>query len=362
MLLYLSLLLADYISPFNVFRYLTLRSGAALVTSFALSVFLGGAFISYLRRVQKRGQPIREDGPQSHLITKRGTPTMGGLLMLGTATVSTLLWSDIFTPYVLPALLVMLGFGAIGFVDDYSKVTKHSVRGVSGRVRLAAAFVLAGVAAAWIYYCSPLAQTGAFYVPFHKHAFWHWGALFIPFAAFVQVGSANAVNLTDGLDGLATVPVAICAAALGLIAYLVGNFQFAEYLFLPHVPAAGELAVFCAALVGAAAGFLWFNAPPAEVFMGDTGALALGAGLGYVAVVTRHELVWALMGAVFVAETVSVMLQVASFRLTGRRIFKMAPLHHHFEQLGWKETKIVVRFWIVSFMVALLALSTLKLR
>ena len=362
MLLYFLATLTAWFGGFNVLRYLTFRAGAALVTAFVIGVVAGAPFIAFLRRVQKRGQPIRDDGPQSHLLTKRGTPTMGGIVILGAFTASSLLWADIRTAYVLPALLLTLFFGLIGFADDYMKVKKHNVKGVSGRKRLLIALAAGVLAGFWIWMKAPHAYAGALMLPFVKTPIVLFAPLMIAFASLVIVGSANAVNLTDGLDGLVAVPAAIAASALGLIAYLAGNIQFAEYLHIPYLPDAGELSVACAAMAGAVIAFLWYNAPPAEVFMGDTGALAIGAFFGYTAVVTRHEFVWAIIGSLFVAETVSVMLQVASFRTTGRRVFRMAPLHHHYEQLGWKETKIVIRFWIVAFIAALLGLATLKLR
>jgi phospho-N-acetylmuramoyl-pentapeptide-transferase len=342
----------------NVIRYLTFRSGAALMTALFIGLLIGPRFITWLRARQGKGQPIREDGPASHLITKKGTPTMGGLLILICLTVSTLLWMEWDKPFVWAALFVTLGFGAIGFLDDYNKVMKRSTAGVSGRMRLLAEFLIAGSA---VYYISLFTGTSLYY-PFLKDVGTDLGLFYIAFGAFVIVGAANAVNLTDGLDGLATMPVIIAAMAYGIIAYLVGNAVFANYLGVHFVPGAGELLVFVGALMGAGLAFLWFNAPPAAVFMGDTGSLALGGAIGTIAVITNHELVLVIVGGLFVLEAVSVIVQVASFKMTGKRVFKMAPIHHHFEQLGWPESTVVIRFWIISLVLALVGLATLKLR
>jgi phospho-N-acetylmuramoyl-pentapeptide-transferase len=361
-MLYWLIDLSDKISVFNVFRYITFRTGGAIVTA-ALFVFLFGPWIiDHLRLRQGKGQPIRPDGPQSHLITKAGTPTMGGLMILSGLVVSTLLWANPRNPYVWIVLGVTLGFGFIGFYDDYLKVTKQTHAGFAGRQRLAIEALIAGLAClafVWIGR-APLSSTVVF--PFFKDVLLDLGWFFILFGAFVVVAAGNAVNLTDGLDGLAIVPVMIAAASFGLIAYLAGNAVFAEYLQIHYVPGTGELAVLCGAVLGAGLGFLWFNAPPASIFMGDTGSLALGGMLGAIAVVTKHEIVLAVIGGLFVLEAVSVIVQVVSFRLTGKRIFKMAPIHHHFEQLGWTEPQIVIRFWIISVVLALAGLSTLKLR
>ena len=354
--------LADEISAFNVFRYLTFRSGGAVLTALLVSFVCGPAVIRWLRAHQGNGQPIRNDGPERHIIDKAGTPTMGGFLILLAMTVSTLLWADITSGYVWVVLLVTLGFGGVGFVDDYLKVTRQSSKGLSGKLKLAIEIAIGIGATVWIMQLTrdPLASTVA--VPFLKDVLVDFGWIFLPFAVCVMVGTSNAVNLTDGLDGLAIVPIMIAAACFALIAYLVGNAVFANYLQLHLVPGAGELAVVCGALVGASLGFLWFNAPPAMVFMGDTGSLAAGGAIGAVAVITKHELVLLIVGGLFVLETVSVIVQVASFKLTGRRVFRMAPLHHHFEQKGWAESTIVIRFWIIAFVLALLGLATLKLR
>jgi phospho-N-acetylmuramoyl-pentapeptide-transferase len=349
---------AEFQGVLNLFRYLTFRSGGALVTALAIALVIGPRFITYLRAKQGKGQPIREDGPASHLLTKKGTPTMGGLMILISITISTILWMDVANGFVWACLFVTLAFGAIGFLDDYGKVTKRSHKGLSGRTRLALEFLIAGLACTWI-----ASRTGTtLYLPFLKDIGIPLGLFYIGFAAFIVTGFGNAVNLTDGLDGLATMPMIIAAAAFAIIAYLIGNIRFSDYLGVHHVAGAGELAVFCTALIGACLGFLWFNAPPAAVFMGDTGSLALGGALGTIAVVTNHEIVLLVIGGLFVLETVSVIVQVISFKTTGKRVFRMAPLHHHFEQKGWAESTVVIRFWIIAIVLALAGLSTLKLR
>jgi phospho-N-acetylmuramoyl-pentapeptide-transferase len=357
MLYYLSQY-ADQFSILNVFRYQTFRTIGAVINALVLGLVLAPRLIAWLKLKQGKGQPIREDGPQSHLLTKKGTPTMGGLLILICLLVSVLLWADLGNIYIWACLIVTLGFGLIGFSDDYAKVTKSSTAGVSGKVRLLAEFAIAGGAAYWI-----ATQSGsALWLPFLKNISIELGILYIGFAAIVIVGAGNAVNLTDGLDGLAIMPVIIAAATFAIIAYLTGNAKFADYLQIHPVPGAGELMIFCGALIGGGLAFLWYNAPPAMVFMGDTGSLALGGAIGSIAVVTKHELVLLLVGGLFVLEAVSVIVQVISFKTTGKRVFKMAPLHHHFEQKGWKEPTIVIRFWIIALMLALVGLSTLKLR
>ena len=362
-MLYLLLFpLADQFTPLNLFRYLTFRAGGAVMTALFLSFFFGPAVIRWLKSKQGKGQPIRSDGPESHLLTKKGTPTMGGVLILLAMSLSTLLWADLSNAYVWAVMLVTLGFGLVGFADDYMKLVRRSSGGLPGRVKLAATVLFAVVAAAIIviYTREPLATSLA--VPFFKSLLIPLGWAFVPFAVLVMVGSSHSVNLTDGLDGLAIGPVIIAAGCFALIAYLSGNVVFANYLQINHVPGSGELAIVCGALVGAGLGFLWFNAPPAMVFMGDTGSLALGGALGTIAVVAKHELVLAIIGGLFVLETVSVMVQVASFKLTGRRVFRMAPLHHHFEKKGWAEPTIVIRFWIIAVILAVIGLSTLKVR
>ncbi len=362
MLYYLLVPLADDIIVFNVFRYLTFRTGGAVMTALVICFILGPRIIGWLKAKQREGQPIREDGPESHLLTKKGTPTMGGLLILIALTLSTLLWADLSNGFVWVVLMVTLGFGLIGFGDDYLKLTRRNHRGLPGRLKLVCQFSIALLAVLWVQYLSPEKLDSSLAVPFFKDFLINlsWG--FIPFAMVVMVGASNAVNLTDGLDGLAIVPIAIVAACFALIAYLVGNAFFAEYLRIINVPGTGELAVFCGALIGASLGFLWFNAPPAMVFMGDTGSLACGGALGAIAVAAKHELVLVIIGGLFVVETASVIVQVASFKLTGKRVFRMAPIHHHFEKKGWAESTIVIRFWIVAVILALIGLSTLKLR
>ncbi|BAL74932.1 MULTISPECIES: phospho-N-acetylmuramoyl-pentapeptide-transferase [Bradyrhizobium] len=345
----------------NVFRYITFRTGGAVVTG-ALFVFLFGPWIiDHLRLRQGKGQPIRADGPQSHL-AKKGTPTMGGLMILSGLTVGTVLWANPLNPYVWIVLAVTLGFGFVGFYDDYLKVTKQTTSGFGSKLRLLIEAAIALVACYALVRLNRDPASTALTIPFLKDTVLHFGWFFVVFGAFVIVGAGNAVNLTDGLDGLAIVPVMIATASFAMIAYLAGNAVFADYLQIKYVAGTGELAVLCGALLGAGLGFLWFNAPPASIFMGDTGSLALGGMLGAIAVAVKHEIVLAVIGGLFVLEAVSVIVQVVSFKLTGKRIFRMAPIHHHFEQLGWTEPQIVIRFWIISVMLALAGLSTLKLR
>jgi phospho-N-acetylmuramoyl-pentapeptide-transferase len=353
---------SEYFNPLNIFRYITFRTGGATATAMLFVFWLGPSIISLLRLKQGKGQPIREDGPKSHLLTKRGTPTMGGLMIMAGVLVSTLLWANLANRYVWVVLLVTVGFGAIGFYDDYLKVTKQSHKGFSGRSRLALEAVIAGVACIAIATISTPALSNKLALPFSKDLLFDIGWFFVVFGAFVIVGAANAVNITDGLDGLAIVPVMIAAGTFGFVAYLAGNAVFANYLQIHFVPGTGELAVICGALIGAGLGFLWFNAPPAQVFMGDTGSLALGGLLGTISVAAKHEIVLAIVGGLFVLEILSVIIQVASFKLTGKRVFRMAPIHHHFEQLGWTEPQVVIRFWIISVILALVGLATLKLR
>src|ERR1700752_881505 len=348
-------------SALNVFRYITFRTGGAVATGAPFVFLLGPWIIDHLRIRQGKGQPIRTDGPQSHLM-KKGTPTMGGLMILSGLVVSTILWANPLNPYVWIVLAVTLGFGFVGFYDDYLKVTKQTHSGFAGRIRLAIEAVIALAACYALVRLGPEPFATALVIPFFKDIALNLGWFFLLFGAFIIVGAGNAVNLTDGLDRLALVPVMIAAASFGMIAYLAGNAVFSDYLQIHYVAGTGELAVLCGAVLGAGLGFLWFNAPPASIFMGDTGSLALGGMLGTVAVATKHEIVLAVVGGLFVLEAVSVIVQVLSFKLTGKRVFKMAPIHHHFEQLGWTEPQIVIRFWIISVVLALAGLSTLKLR
>ncbi|MDX2141881.1 MAG: phospho-N-acetylmuramoyl-pentapeptide-transferase [Rhodospirillaceae bacterium] len=353
---------ADQIPVLNVFRYLTFRAGAAVVTAMFVCFVFGPAIIQWLKAKQGKGQPIRQDGPQSHLITKQGTPTMGGVMILLGIGIATLLWADLSNRYVWVVLLVTLGYGLIGFMDDYMKVKRRSVGGLAGRLKLAAEIAIAVAAAVWIADISAPDLSNKLALPIFKDVLLDLGVFYIAFAAFIMVGAGNAVNLTDGLDGLAIVPVMIAAGVFVVISYLIGNSVFANYLQVHYVAGAGELAIFCGAVVGAGLGFLWFNAPPAMVFMGDTGSLAMGGALGSVAVVTKHEIVLGIVGGLFVLETISVIVQVVSFKLTGKRVFRMAPLHHHYEEKGWAESTIVIRFWIIAMILAIAGLATLKLR
>lgn len=354
--------LSDGGDLFNLFRYITFRAGGAFFTALVFGFLFGRPLIDLLKRRQRNGQPIREDGPESHLLTKVGTPTMGGVLILGAIAVSTVLWARWDTPYVWIVLFVTLAFGAVGFVDDYQKIVQSHAGGVPGRVRLAIGFAIAGVAAFLASLVHPSDLTYQLAFPIFKDVLLDLSWFFLPFAMFVIVGSANAVNLTDGLDGLAIMPVMIASAALGVIAYAVGRVDFSEYLDVHYVPGTGEILIFCSALIGGGLGFLWYNAPPAAVFMGDTGSLALGGALGAIAVATKHEIVLAIVGGLFVVEALSVIIQVLYFKRTGKRVFLMAPIHHHFEKKGWAEPQIVIRFWIISLILALIGLATLKLR
>ncbi|HEY5644888.1 MAG TPA: phospho-N-acetylmuramoyl-pentapeptide-transferase [Pseudomonadales bacterium] len=360
MLLWLTDFLSQYVSGFSVFQYLTFRTMVSVVTALAMSLLIGPYVIERLSHHQI-GQTVREDGPQSHF-SKAGTPTMGGALILIVILITTLAWGDLGNRYVWTVLLVTMAFGVIGWADDYLKLSRKNSRGLIARWKYLWQS-LVGIIAAWFLYSSAtLPAETALIVPFFKEVAIPLGAGFLVLTYFVIVGMSNAVNLTDGLDGLAILPTVMVGAALGLIAYLVGHTEFSQYLQIPYIPDAGELAVFCGALIGAGLGFLWFNTYPAQVFMGDVGALALGAALGVVAVIVRHEIVLLIMGGLFVLETVSVILQVASFRLTGKRIFRMAPIHHHFELKGWPEPRVIVRFWIITLVLVLVGLSTLKLR
>ena len=346
---------------FNLFRYITFRSGAAFFTALIFGFLFGRPLINLLRRTQQHGQPIRSDGPEGH-VSKAGTPTMGGVLILGAVIVSTLLWARLDNPYVWMVLFVTLAFGAIGFADDWAKIRKNNHHGVPGKLRLALGFTIAGIAAAWASWFHPPELSYQLAFPVFKDVLLNLSWFFIPFAMIVIVGAANAVNLTDGLDGLAIMPVMIAASTLGAIAYAVGRVDFTDYLDVHYVPGTGEILVFCAGLIGGGLGFLWYNAPPAAVFMGDTGSLALGGALGAIAVATKHEIVLAIVGGLFVVEALSVIIQVLYFKRTGKRVFLMAPIHHHFEKKGWAEPQIVIRFWIISLILALIGLATLKVR
>lgn len=346
---------------FNLFNYVSFRTGGAVLTAFLLSLAMGPAMIRWLKSLQGAGQPIRTDGPETHL-KKAGTPTMGGLLILLSVTISTVLWAHPSSPFVWLALLVMVGFGSLGFGDDYLKLTKRNTDGLSGRLKLVGQTIISLVATFGIVHFLPSDISTSIAIPFFKDFFVPLGIFFFVWSVFVMIGASNAVNLTDGLDGLAIVPVAIAAACFGLIAYLVGRVDFSEYLQIPYVPGTAELSILCGALVGGAMGFLWFNAPPAMIFMGDTGSLSMGGVLGTIAIMVKHELVLAIVGGVFVMETISVIIQVASFKLRGKRVFLMAPIHHHFEKKGWSESTVVIRFWIIAMVLALIGLSTLKLR
>lgn len=353
--------LADDFIFFNLFRYLTFRTGCAVMTALVLSFLIAPGMIRWLRAKQAGASNVRQYLEEAHK-AKHGTPTMGGLMILVSVTISTLLWADLANLYVWYALLVMVGFGLIGFGDDYLKLTKKNSKGLPGKMKLLAQCAIGLIATFGIMHSLPDGMDTHVAIPFFKHLLINLSYFFIPWALVVMIGASNAVNITDGLDGLAIVPVAIAAACFGLISYLAGHAVYAAYLQIPYVPGTGELAILCGALVGAAMGFLWFNAPPAMVFMGDTGSLAMGGVLGAIAVMTKHELVLAVVGGLFVLETLSVIVQVMSFKLTGKRVFAMAPLHHHFEKKGWSESTIVIRFWIIAVILALVGLSTLKLR
>ncbi len=353
--------LGDLVPGLNLFTYLTFRTGGAIMTALTLSFLIGPRLIRWLKTKQTHGQPIREEYLPGH-ITKAATPTMGGVMILASVTASTLLWADLANPFVWIAVFVMVGYGAIGALDDYLKLTTQGTQGLAGRWKIAGQVVIGALATLAAMAALPEHLATSVALPGFKDLLLPLGALFILWALVVLVGASNAVNLTDGLDGLAIVPVAIAAACFGLIAYLVGRADFSGYLGIPYVPGTGELAILCGALIGGAMGFLWYNAPPAAVFMGDTGSLALGGALGAVALMTKHEIALAIIGGLFVLEAASVIVQVVSFKITGRRVFRMAPLHHHFEKMGWSEATIVIRFWIIAVVLAIVGLATLKLR
>jgi len=352
----------DYFQPLNLFNYITFRSIGALLTALIISLLFGQKVILLLKKIQKKGQPIRLDGPQSHIILKKGTPTMGGLLILLAFTISTILWAKLDNIYVWIILGVALSFGLIGLLDDWLKVSRMTSNGLKSYQKLIPQMFIAFLAAWLIGQNTPVNYQNSISIPFLKESLFLVGVFYVPFTILVIVGSSNAVNLTDGLDGLAIVPVMIAAASLAVIVYLVGHINFSTYLQINYVPGVGEIAVFLGAIIGSGLGFLWFNAPPAMVFMGDTGSLSLGGVIGVSASASRHELVLIIIGGLFVLETISVIVQVLSFKLTGKRIFRMAPLHHHFEQKGWAESTIVIRFWIIAVILALIGISTLKLR
>jgi phospho-N-acetylmuramoyl-pentapeptide-transferase len=352
---------SDQIGVLNVFKYITFRTGGAIFTALLFVMLFGPGIIDLLRVKQGKGQPIRDDGPKTHLL-KTGTPTMGGLMIIAGVTVATLLWAHLGNPYIWIVLGVTLSYGAIGFYDDYLKVTRRTSSGFSSRIRLLLELGVAAVATSLVMWLGPPEISQMLTVPFFKNVVFELGPFFVLVGIIVIAGAGNAVNLTDGLDGLAIVPVMIAAATFGLITYLIGNAKFAGYLQIHYVAGTGELAIICGALIGAGLGFLWFNAPPAMIFMGDTGSLALGGTLGAIAVATKHEIVLAIVGGLFVLETLSVIIQVTSYKMTGKRVFRMAPLHHHYEQQGWQESTVVVRFWIISVVLALVGLATLKLR
>ncbi|MGB0914032.1 MAG: phospho-N-acetylmuramoyl-pentapeptide-transferase [Phaeobacter italicus] len=360
-MLYWLTALSDGGDFFNLFRYITFRAGGAFLTALLFGFLFGPPLINVLRRKQGKGQPIRDDGPEAHL-AKAGTPTMGGLLIVGALVTATLLWARWDNPFVWLVLFVTLSFGLIGFADDYAKVSKQNTAGVPGKLRLALGITIAVIAALWAAAYHPEALQNRLAMPVFKDTLINLGLLYVPFSICVIVGAANAVNLTDGLDGLAIMPVMIAAGTLGIIAYAVGRVDFTEYLDVHYVPGTGEILIFTAALFGGGLGFLWYNAPPAAVFMGDTGSLALGGALGAIAVATKHELVLAIVGGLFVVEALSVIIQVLYFKRTGKRVFLMAPIHHHFEKRGWAEPQIVIRFWIISLILAMIGLATLKLR
>ena len=354
--------LSDVWSFLNLFKYITFRSIGATLTALILALMVGPWMIRSLQKLQSSGQPIRSDGPKRHILEKSGTPTMGGTLILLAITVPTLLWANLTNPFIILALIVTLSFGAIGFWDDYQKLARNNSKGIPARTRF---FLQTGIALLAAYTLKSIDQSGSFgqlAIPFFKNFTLDMGWFFFPFAVLVIVGTSNAVNLTDGLDGLAIGPTMLTAASFLIIAYVTGHSKFADYLGIPYIAGAGELAIFCGAMVGAALGFLWFNTYPAQVFMGDVGSLSLGAALGCVALITQHELVLIIIGGIFVVETLSVIIQVASFKLIGKRVFRMAPIHHHFELKGWAEPKIIVRFWIISIILALVGLATLKIR
>ena len=362
MFFYLAETYTQYFTFFNLFNYISFRTGAAVLTSLFFSLIFGEMIIKFLSTIQPIGQPIRSDGPKKHLFEKAGTPTMGGILILASITISVFLWAKLTNYYVWISLFACIAFGLVGFLDDYKKIYSKSSYGLKVSTRIILQIVLAFIIVFLIYSTMPENLNSTINFPFFKNLIIDLGMFFFIFGIFIIVGSANAVNLTDGLDGLAIVPVMIVATTFAFIAYVSGNINFSEYLQINYIEGSGELSVFCGAIVGSALGFLWFNAPPAKVFMGDTGSLSLGGGIGTLSIMTKHEIVLAIVGGLFVLETLSVIVQVISFKLTGKRIFQMAPLHHHFEKKGWAESTIVIRFWIITIVLALIGLATLKIR
>jgi len=353
--------LVDQFSALNVFRYLTFRTGLSVMSSMTIVFLVGGPFIKFIQSHKITG-PIREDGPIDHIVKKVGTPTMGGVLILIGILFGTLLWADLSNTYIWVLLMVATSFGLLGAFDDYLKIKHKNSRGISSGMKIILQIILSFIAILLLTSFGNHEHLKNLYFPFFKNVTLHLGLFFIPFSLFVIVGSSNAVNLTDGLDGLATVPVMLVALSFTLICYVVGNTVFSEYLQIPYIPNVGESSIFCGSIVGSCLGFLWFNAPPAKIFMGDTGSLSLGGSLGAVAIISKHEIVLGIIGGLFVLETVSVIIQVLSFKITGKRVFMMAPLHHHFEKKGWAESTVVIRFWIISIILALIGLATLKLR
>ena len=345
----------------NVFKYLTFRTGLSFFTSLVIVLFIGGPFIKFFSN-QKIFNPIRDDGPEDHIVKKIGTPTMGGIIILLGLIISVILWSDLSNNNILFCLYIALSFGLLGAFDDYKKIKQSNSSGISSKFKITVQIILALLGVGLFAYFNDYHDLNNLYFPFFKNLIINLGWFFIPFAVFVIIGSSNAVNLTDGLDGLATVPVILVAACFAFISYVTGNIVFSNYLQIPYIEGTGEVAIFCGAIIGACLGFLWFNAPPAKIFMGDTGSLSLGGSLGAVGIITKHEIVLAITGGLFVLEAVSVMVQVISFKLTGKRIFRMAPIHHHFEKKGWPESTVVIRFWIISIILAMIGLATLKLR
>jgi len=359
---YLAETYTQYFTFFNLFNYISFRTGAAILTSLFFSLIFGGMIITFLSTIQPAGQPIRSDGPERHLFEKAGTPTMGGVLILASIIISFILWAKLTNYYVWISLFACIAFGLVGFLDDYKKIYSKSSYGLKASTRVILQIVLAFIIIFLIYSTMPENLNSTINFPFFKNLIIDLGIFFLIFGIFIIVGSANAVNLTDGLDGLAIVPVMIVAITFSFIAYVSGNINFSEYLQINYIEGSGELSVFCGAIIGSALGFLWFNAPPAKVFMGDTGSLSLGGGIATLSIMTKHEIVLAIVGGLFVLETLSVIVQIISFKFTGKRIFQMAPLHHHFEKKGWAESTIVIRFWIITIVLALIGLATLKIR